>query len=186
MVVSVEYRLAPKHPCPAALDDCHAAWAVDAVSRRRARPRPGAHCDLGPERGGRLAASLALRIRDAGGIQPAAQPDRAPLLDDRTAARGELDAIDHRVWNNRSNRAAWSWYLGLPPGSSEVPAHAAAARCANLGGLPSAWIGVGDVDLFLEEDRRYAERLTEARVSCVLHIAPMAPHGFEVLVPKPR
>src|SRR5271163_2311692 len=70
-----------------------------------------------------------------------------------------------------------------PPGSSDVPAHAAAGRCANLGDLPPAWIGVGDADLFVEEDRRYAERLTEAGVSCELHIAPMAPHGFEVLAP---
>jgi acetyl esterase/lipase len=65
-----------------------------------------------------------------------------------------------------------------------VPVYAAAARCANLRGLPPAWIGVGDIDLFLEEDRRYAERLAAARVSCELYIAPMAPHGFEVLVPQ--
>ena len=110
------------------------------------------------------AAGSELRIRDAGGIQPAAQALMCPMLDDRTGARRELDAIDHSVWNNRSNRAAWSWYLGQPAGSSAVPALAAAARCASLGGLPSAWIGVGGVDLFLEEDRRYAERMIEAGV----------------------
>ncbi len=184
VVVSVEYRLAPRHPFPAALEDCHAAWAWMLSAAGELGIDPARIAISGQSAGGGLAASLALRIRDTGGIQPAAQALMCPMLDDRTAARGELDAIDHRVWNNRSNRAAWSWYLALPPGSSEVPPHAAAARCTNLRGLPPTWIGVGDADLFLDEDRRYAERLTEARVSCVLHIAPMAPHGFEVLVPE--
>ena len=184
VIVSVEYRLAPKHPFPAALDDCYAAWQWMLSAAGELGIDPARIAISGQSAGGGLAASLALRIRDAGGLQPAAQALMCPMLDDRTGARGELDAIDHRVWNNRSNRAAWSWYLGLPSGSSEVPAHAAAARCANLGGLPPAWIGIGEVDLFLEENRRYAQRLTEARVSCVLHVAPMAPHGFEVLVPE--
>ena len=156
VVVSVEYRLAPKHPFPAALDDCHAAWQWMLSAAGELGIDPARIAISGQSAGGGLAASLALRIRDAGGLQPAAQALMCPMLDDRTGARRELDAIDHRVWNNRSNRAAWSWYLGLPPGSSEVPAHAAAARCANLRGLPPAWIGVGEVDLFLEEDRRYA------------------------------
>ena len=184
VVVSVEYRLAPKHPFPAALNDCYAAWQWMLSAAGELGIDPARIAISGQSAGGGLAASLALRIRDAGGIQPAAQALMCPMLDDRTGARRELDAIDHRVWNNRSNRAAWSWYLGQPPGSSAVPAHAAPARCANLRGLPSAWIGVGEVDLFLDEDWHYAERLTDAHVRCELHIAPMAPHGFEVLAPE--
>ena len=184
VIVSVEYRLAPKHPFPAALDDCHGAWQWMLSAATELGIDPARIAVSGQSAGGGLAASLALRIRDAGGIQPAAQALMCPMLDDRTAARRELDAIDHRLWNNRSNRAAWSWYLGCEPGAAELPALAAAARCANLGGLPSAWIGVGEVDLFLEEDRLYARRLIEAGVSCELHIAPMAPHGFELLAPE--
>jgi acetyl esterase/lipase len=184
VVVSVEYRLAPRHPFPAALDDCYAAWQWLLSAARELGIDPSRIAISGQSAGGGLAASLVLRIRDAGGIRPAAQALLCPMLDDRTGARRELDVIDHRVWNNRSNRAAWSWYLGRPAGPSEVPAYAAAARCASLRGLPPAWIGVGDVDLFLEEDRRYAERLIEAGVGCELHIVPMAPHGFEVLVPE--
>ena len=184
VIVSVEYRLAPRHRFPAALDDCYAAWQWMLSAARELGIDPVRIALSGQSAGGGLAASLALRIRDAGGIRPAAQALMCPMLDDRTGARRELDAIDHRVWNNRSNRAAWSWYLGQPAGSSAVPALAAAARCASLGGLPSAWIGVGGVDLFLEEDRRYAERLIEAGVGCELYIAPMAPHAFEVLAPQ--
>jgi acetyl esterase/lipase len=184
VVVSVEYRLAPKHPFPAALDDCYAAWHWILSAARELEIDPARIAISGQSAGGGLAASLVLRIRDAGGTQPAAQALMCPMLDDRTGARNELDDIDHRVWNNRSNRAAWSWYLGQPAGSSGVPAYAAAARCASLDGLPPAWIGVGGVDLFLEEDRCYARRLIEAGVSCELHIVPMAPHGFEVLAPE--
>jgi acetyl esterase/lipase len=184
VVVSVEYRLAPRHPFPAALDDCYAAWQWMLSAARELEIDRSRIAISGQSAGGGLAASLALRIRDAGGIRPAAQALLCPMLDDRTGSRRELDAIDHRVWNNRSNRAAWSWYLGRPAGSSGVAAYAAAARCASLSGLPPAWIGVGDVDLFLEEDRHYAQRLVEAGVGCELHIVPMAPHGFEVLAPE--
>jgi acetyl esterase/lipase len=184
VVVSVEYRLAPKHPFPAALDDCFSAWHWMQSAARALGIDPSRIAISGQSAGGGLAASLVLRIRDAGGIPPAAQALLCPMLDDRTGARRELDAIDHRVWNNRSNRAAWSWYLGRPAGSSDVSPYAAAARCASLHGLPPAWIGVGDADLFLEEDRRYAQRLIEAGVSCELHMVPMAPHGFEVLAPE--
>jgi acetyl esterase/lipase len=184
VVVSVEYRLAPRHPYPAALDDCYSAWNWMLAAARELGIDPARIAISGQSAGGGLAASLVLRVRDAGGIPPAAQALMCPMLDDRTGARLELDAIDHRVWNNRSNRAAWSWYLGQPAGSSTVPAYAAAGRCSSFVGLPAAWIGVGDADLFFEEDRRYAERLIEAGVSCELHIVPMAPHGFEMLAPE--
>jgi len=103
------------------------------------------------------------------------------MLDDRTAARRELDDAGHLVWTNRSNRAGWSAYLGRAPGAADAPDHAVAARCADLAGLPPAWIGVGTLDLFLEEDRAYAARLQEAGVATELHEVPGAPHGFDAL-----
>ena len=182
-VVSVAYRLAPKHPYPAALEDCYAAWCWMQSAAQPLGLDPSRIVIAGQSAGGGLAACLALRIRDAGGLQPAGQALLCPMLDDRTAARLELDALEHRVWNNRSNRAAWSWYLGRPAGSADVPAYAAASRREHLDGLPPAWIGVGELDLFFEEDRRYADRLVESGVACELHITPLAPHAFELLAP---
>ena len=103
---------------------------------------------------------------------------------DRTAARHELDSVNHRIWNNRSNRAGWSWYLGHPPGKPEVPQYAVPARRKDLAGLPPAWIGVGDIDLFYDESRQYSARLDEAGVDQQLYVVPMAPHGFESFVPN--
>jgi len=183
LVISVDYRLAPEHPFPAPLDDCFDAWqwlqrqsAALAVDPRRV-------VIAGQSAGGGLAAALAQRIFDHGGPQPAAQLLFCPMLDDRTAARRDLDAVDHRLWNNRSNRAGWSAYLGTAPGAPSQPELAVPARRASLGGLPKAWIGVGDVDLFFDENRQYAERLREAGVSCTLEIVPGAPHAFESLAP---
>jgi acetyl esterase/lipase len=183
LVVSVDYRLAPKHPFPAALDDCLSVWQWMQSAAKSLAIDPARIAISGQSAGGGLAASLALRIRDAGGTQPAAQALMCPMLDDRTGARLELDAAGHFIWNNRSNRAAWTWYMGRPAGAPDVPRYAAAAR-HDLAGLPSTWIGVGDADLFLDEDRRYAECLRKSGVSCELHVVPMAPHGFEMLVPE--
>jgi acetyl esterase/lipase len=137
----------------------------------------------GASAGGGLAACLAQRVRDAGGAQPAAQLLVYPMLDDRTAARRELDGAGYRVWTNRSNRAGWAAYLGREPGAREAPAYAAAARRGDLGGLPPAWIGVGALDLFLDEDRAYAARLEAAGVATELFEVPGAPHGFDALAP---
>jgi acetyl esterase/lipase len=137
----------------------------------------------GASAGGGLAACLAQRLRDEGGRQPAVQLLVYPMLDDRTAAQRELDDGGHLVWHNRSNRAGWSAYLGAAPGVPETPAYAAAARCADLRGLPPAWIGVGDLDLFWGEDRAYAERLEAAGVAVELVEIAGAPHGFDTMAP---
>jgi acetyl esterase/lipase len=183
IVVSVDYRLAPEHPFPAALDDAHAGWGWLQVKAEAFGIDPARVAVGGASAGGGLAACLAQRLRDEGGTQPAAQMLLYPMLDDRTAARREFDAAGHLVWHNRSNRAGWSAYLGGAPGAPEPPAYAAGARCADLRGLPPAWIGVGDLDLFRDEDRAYAERLERAGVPVAVLEVAGAPHGFDALAP---
>ena len=182
VVVSVEYRLIP-NKFPGALDDCVAAWQWFQKAAHELGVDPARIAVSGQSAGGGLAAALVQRIFDEGGIQPAAQALLCPMLDDRTGARSELDIINHRTWNNRCNRIAWSSYLGVAAGADNVPPYAVPARRENLSGLPATWIGIGDIDLFYEEDCAYSTRLNEAGVNCQLHIVPMAPHGFEIFVP---
>lgn len=184
VVVSVDYRLAPKFPFPAALDDCVEAWHWFQNEAANMGIDPSRIAVSGQSSGGCLAASLSQKIHDEGKMQPAAQALLCPTLDDRTAANYELDAVNHRIWNNKSNRFAWSAYLGHAPGMPDVPEYAVPSRRENLSGLPPAWISVGDVELFYEEACQYCERLNENGVDCKLHVSPMAPHGFEAFVPK--
>lgn len=186
VVVSLEYRLAPEFPYPAALDDCSAAWTW--LQQAAAQLQIDKTCVAvgGQSAGGGLAASLVQRIHDAGGVQPVAQWLFCPMLDDRTAARTELDAIKHKIWNNRLNRIGWRAFLGTEPGVETVPEYAVPARRNDLRGLPPTWIGVGDIELFFDEDRTYADRLKAAGVDCALNVVSGAPHGFESIAARTK
>jgi acetyl esterase/lipase len=184
VLVSVEYRLAPAHPYPAALDDCLAAWTWTLAHTADLGVDAARIAVGGQSAGGGLAAALVQRIHDDRGPQPAAQWLFCPMLDDRTAADRSLDDVAHFLWDNVSNRVGWTAYLGTAPGAVEAPAYAAPARRTELADLPPTWIGTGDVELFYEEDRSYAERLTAAGVPCVLDVVPGAPHAFETVAAR--
>ena len=184
VVFSVEYRLAPKHPFPAALDDCYAVWRWLQDQSEKLGIDASRIAIGGQSAGGGLAACLAQRIVDDGRTQPVTQILFYPMLDDRTSADRNLDSIQHFVWNNENNRGGWSAYLGHEPGQLSEPTYSVAARREELVGLPPAWIGVGEVDLFYEENRQYAERLKVAGVLCEFEVVPMAPHGFNAIAPN--
>jgi acetyl esterase/lipase len=184
-VFSAEYRLAPRHPFPAALDDLDAAWRWF-VAQAPGRGLDVARIALGGESaGGGLAAALAQRLLDEGGPQPCAQWLFAPMLDDRTAADDSLDAVKHFVWNNADNRTGWTAYLGVAPGSPDLPPYASPARREDLAGLPPAYLQVGDIELFAAETEAYAARLQAAGVGSTLHLTPGIPHGL-VHVPQTK
>lgn len=179
VVVSVAYRLAPEHPYPAPLDDCRAVWRWMVDHAAELGVDVGRIAIGGQSAGGGLAAGLVQRLHDEGGVEPAAQWLFCPMLDDRTASDRSLDAVRHLLWNNRSNRAGWGAYLGTPPGGPDAPAYAAPARRTDLSGLPPAWVGVGSIDLFHDEVRRYAASLTDAGVPTTLEVVPGGPHALE-------
>jgi acetyl esterase/lipase len=105
------------------------------------------------------------------------------MIDDRTVAPA-CDAFpDTLFWTRGNNLMAWRCYLGCEPGGTETSGHASASRAATLEGLPPAYIAVGDLDLFVEENIDYARRLIRARVPAELHVYPGACHGFDMLVP---
>ncbi len=179
VVVSVDYRLAPEHPFPAPLDDCATAlrWLHD--SAEELGVDTGRVAVGGSSAGGGLAASLAQRARDAGGPPIAFQLLVYPMIDDRTALRLDHDGRGRLLWTPGSNRFGWTAYLGHAPTHEPLPPHAAAARTEDLTGLPPAWIGVGSIDLFHDEDVDYAERLGAAGVDCELHVGPGMYHAAE-------
>lgn len=176
IVAAVDYRLAPEHPYPAALDDCYAAltWLAELSSVDPERIAVG-----GASAGGGLAAALALMARDRGGTSIRAQLLVYPMLDDRTADRPEPEHPKSRLWSRGSNRFGWHSYLGDTDPNLAVP-----ARRTDLAGLAPAWIGVGDFDLFHDEDLAYAKQLKAAGVPCEVKVVPGAFHGFDAIRPK--
>ncbi|MEM9670207.1 MAG: alpha/beta hydrolase [Pseudomonadota bacterium] len=179
-VFSPAYRLAPEHKAPAAIDDCLSSWTALQETAERYGVDPHRIVLGGNSAGGGLAACLAHRLVDAGSIQPLALALIYPMLDDRTALDKEKQDVDYFVWSNKSNLYGWRAYLGRDRmGTSDLPDDFAAARRKDLSGLPPTWIGVGDIDLFLEENERYADKLKAAGVEVDVKIMPGAPHAFE-------
>jgi acetyl esterase/lipase len=176
--VSVEYRLAPEAPYPGPLDDCYAGlrWTfehADDLGIDRTRLGIG-----GVSAGGGLAAALALLARDRGEVPVAFQMLDCPMLDDRQLTRSSrIDGLP--VWSRESNTYGWRSYLGDLYGG-DVPYTAAPGRADDLRGLPPAFVSVGSIDGFLDEDVDYALRLNHAGVDTELHVYPGACHGYQM------
>jgi len=181
--VSVEWRRPPEHPFPAPMDDCYAGlkWAFGNA----------AELGLDPERiaiggassGGGSAAGLALLVRDRGEVPVCFQLLVYPMLDDRNVTPASHAVTEPRVWNRQSNLIGWQSYVGDAVGTDQVSPYAAPTRADSLAGLPPAYLPVGDLDLFIDEDIEYAQRLQQADVPAELHVYPGGIHGFDLLAP---
>jgi acetyl esterase/lipase len=183
-VAAVRYRLAPDNRAPAAVEDAYAGLVGLVANAKSLGIDPDRIAIGGASAGGGVAAALALLAHDRGDIAVAFQLLVYPMLDDRTVTRTDLGTRNVRIWTPKSNRFGWTSYLGVEPGSDGVSPYAAAARREDLSGLPSAWIGVGSLDLFHDEDVEYARRLTQAGVACELQIVDGAFHGFDAIFDK--
>jgi acetyl esterase/lipase len=182
VAVSVDYRLAPDTSHPGPVEDCYAA--LEWLHRNAAElVVDGARIAIGgASAGGGLAAALGLLTRKRGTVPLAFQLLIYPMLDDRTVTHAEPHPhTGEFIWTPEANHFGWTALLGQAPGSADVSPYAAAARADDLAGLPPAYICVGALDLFLEEDIEYARRLIRAGVPTELHVYPGAYHGFNIV-----
>jgi len=180
--VSVDYRLAPETPYPGPLDDCYRGlrWVHDHADELGVDPEGTGV--MGVSAGGGLAAALCLFARDRGEMAVAFQLLESPMLDDRQVTHSSRqDGLP--VWSRDSNTFGWRSYLGDLYGRDDVPPAAAPARATDLTGLPPAFVSVGAVDGFRDEDVDYALRLNDAGVPAELRVYPGACHGFVHLAP---
>ena len=184
MVVSVDYRCAPKYPFPAGLDDSYSALKWVASHSQQLGVDAKRIAIGGASAGGGLAAALGQLAHDRQEIKPIFQLLVYPMLDDRTALRTDIDDSNNVTWTQKSNRFGWESYLGKECGAEDVPTYSVPARREDLSGLPPTWIGVGSLDIFHDEDMAYAQRLKERGIECQIDIVPGAFHGFDVFDPQ--
>lgn len=176
VVVSVDYRLAPEHPYPAAVDDGYAAltWLTESANDLgidKTRIAVG-----GMSAGGCLAAAVALLSRDRGGPNICFQALDVPVIDNelQTPSMQEFTHTPNWTWENA--KLSWEAYLG-PSRKGPVPSYAAPARERDLTGLPPAFISACEFDPLRDEAIDYAQRLVQAGVSVELHLYPGTFHG---------
>ncbi|MFB9314613.1 alpha/beta hydrolase [Nocardioides plantarum] len=172
VVVAVDYRLAPEHPYPAALEDCHAGLELLASLDGVRTDRLAVH---GSSAGGGLAAALALLARDRGGPALCFQSLDAPALDDRLETPSML-AGPVPSWSLAEARRSWEHYLG----GRAADRYAAPARAEDLAGLPPAYVVTCELDPLRDEGLTYALRLLAAGVSVELHSFPGTFHGVQI------
>ena len=178
-IYSVDHRLAPEAPHPAPVEDIYSVFAWLHANAGRLGIDPARIGIKGESGGGGFAAGAALYARDRQGPKFAFQHLIYPMIDDRSAVRADLHPrVGEFVWTQKNNYFGWRSLLGVEPGSAGVSPYAAAARAADLSGLPPTYISVGGLDLFLEENLTYADRLSRAGVPVELHMYPRAYHGF--------
>lgn len=183
-VCSVEYRLAPEHPYPAGIEDCHAGLAWFSAQAGRLGVDARRIGIGGISAGGGLAAATTLLARDRAQVRLAFSLALCAQIDDRHVTRSSQSIHDLRVWNTETSKSAWGTYLRDV--GDDVPPYAAPARATDLAGLPPTFLLVGDLDPFCDENIEYARRLIDAGVETELHVYPGAYHGFEVLAPEAR
>lgn len=184
VAISVEYRLAPEHPAPAALNDSYAGlvWVADHAAELGIDPAQ--IMILGGSGGGPIAAgcSLLARQNQHPTLNLLAQMLLTPMLDDRgqTVSAKQFEHVG--PWCGVTNQMAWDCVLEQDR-PAQVDYMVAPARATDLTGLPPTFIDAGEAEVFRDEAVAYASLLWKCGVSTELHVWRGAFHGFEMPMP---
>ncbi len=179
VVVTPEYRLAGKHPYPAALEDCYNALKYikdNAVSLGCNRDKIFVG---GESAGGGLTAAVCMYARDKGEVNIAFQMPLYPMIDCfDTPSSVNNPGI---TWSTRDNRAAWKKYLRNIKG--DIPPYASPARQTDYSDLPPAYTFVGRKEPFYCETLTYIDNLKKAGVTANVDVYNTGFHAFDMIMP---
>lgn len=183
IVVTPRYRLSTEAPFPAALLDSYRGLKFIKSDGEKYNFDKDRIILMGQSAGGGLAASVALYNRDSDNIPILGQILVYPMLDSRTGGENSLyksPFVGEVAWTSSSNRYAWEVLQGGNEIKEEMLSYFSPAQTENLTNLPPALIYVGDLDLFVNEDIDYANRLIQAGVPTELHLINGLYHAFDV------
>jgi monoterpene epsilon-lactone hydrolase len=179
-VLFPEYRLAPEHPFPAAIDDVLAAW-------RWLRAGQGLSASsiavAGDSAGGGLAVALLVATRDAGEALPAAAALMSPTVDLTSSGASMTERADQDPISTPAmlRQFASGYLAGADP---KTPL--ASPLFASLSGLPPLLVQAGTADLLLSDSERLATAAAEAGVDVILEIGEGLPHVYQILLGTPE
>jgi monoterpene epsilon-lactone hydrolase len=178
-VLFPEYRLAPEHPFPAAVDDVLAVWRWLRAEGQGARSIAVA----GDSAGGGLAVSLLVAARDAGQELPAAGVLMSPTVDLTSSGASMTERVDQDPFSTPEmlRRFAAQYLAGADP---RTPL--ASPLFASLSGLPPLLILVGTADLLLSDSERLAAEAAEAGVDVTLEVGEGLPHVYPIMLGTPE
>lgn len=187
VVTNVEYRLAPEHPHPAPVEDCYAGlqWVADHADALKIDPT---RIVVGGESaGGGLSAATVLLARDRGAPSIRFQYLIYPMLDDRNETLSSQQFHGNWPgWPREMNLLGWQALLGDRIGRPDVSPYAAPARATDLSNLPPAYLEVGTLEVFRDEDIAYAWRMMQQDVAVELHVNAGTFHAWELGAPNAR
>lgn len=179
-VLFPEYRLAPEHPFPAAIDDVLAVW-------RWLRDEQGAAADsiavVGDSAGGGLAVALLVATRDSGGELPAAAVLMSPTVDLTSSGSSMTDRVDQDPISTPDllRQLASDYLAGTDP---RTPL--ASPLFASLAGLPPMLVQVGTADLLFSDAERLTKAAAAAGVDVRLEIGEGLPHVYQLMLGTPE
>ncbi len=177
VVVSVDYRLAPEHPYPAAVDDAWAAttWVAENAGSFGA---DGSRLAVaGDSAGGTLAAVIAQKARNVGVPNLTFQLLWYPSTQWETSLPSFTENADAPVLNIEAVRTFSRWYAGDADLDSPPPGMAP-GRATDFTGLPPAYVATAGHDPLRDDGARYAEQLAAAGNDVELHNAETLVHGY--------
>ncbi|KAK4941903.1 hypothetical protein LTR10_018233 [Elasticomyces elasticus] len=182
---AVEYRFAPEHPFPTPVEDSYSGllWVNQHASAFGIDPTRIAI--MGDSAGGGVAAGVAIMARDRELSPPLAkQLIIGGMIDDRNVSRWEA-LTPFATWAPDDNLTGWWTYIGRDKaGKDDVSPYAAASRVESVQGLAPLYLDVPGLDIFRDENIRYAQRFAAADIATELHLYPSLPHSFEAFTPQ--
>jgi acetyl esterase len=175
-VLAIDYRLAPEHPFPAAVEDSWSAFAWAAANAAELGADPARIAVGGDSAGGNLAAVVSLQARDAGGPRPAMQL----LIYPPTDSAGDLPSrrlFAEGFLLTKNDMETFERHY-LPPGTDASDPRVSILLAPDVSDLPPAYVATAGFDPLRDEGEAYALRMREAGVQVALRRHPGLIHSF--------